>query len=239
MTQIDPVSMIKLSTTNTLDRYTIYKILSSSKISTTQKSNFIKKHASLIDELMENEITPKEFKQMMEQRPLIRFRPIKNSLTKHADDIILAKSLNIETKDIRKAINSVIDSNFEIHDRQKRDEIEKMKPYIYRHGTKAQVRAFLEYELSDVKTTLQNLYLTMSDNSGGLADYFSRPIHRMDNKTLENLYLIIDKSIDKSYKAGAISKEEKLAAAQWALIRIYQIQNNSKVIRAYQALQNL
>ena len=87
----------------------------------------------------------------MANRPLIKFRPLKNSFTKQGDDIILAQALDINKKDINKYIDSVIEGNFEIHDRQDKDNIEKLKTYVYRHGTKDQVIAFLEYELSDVK----------------------------------------------------------------------------------------
>lgn len=128
----------------------------------------------------------------MSERPLIRFRPLKNSFTKKGDTIILAKSLGIAEKDIKKYINSIIENNFEIQDNLKKDNIEKVKTYVFRHGTKAQVVSFLEYELSDAKTTLEKLYKTLEENSGGLCDYFSRPIHRMDNKTLGKLYNTIE-----------------------------------------------
>lgn len=79
----------------------------------------------------------------------------------------------------------------------------------------------------------------MENNSGGLADYFSRPIHRMDNITLSKLYNTIDKSLQTSADAGYIKRDELNSHAQWALVKIYEIQNNSKVIRAYQAYQDL
>ena len=97
----------------------------------------------------------------------------------------------------------------------------------------------MEYELSDAKTTLQKLYKTLEDNSGGLADYFSRPIHRMDNITLGKLYNTIDKSLKNSANAGYIKHEELNSHAEWALVRIYQIQNNSKLIKALEAYNSL
>lgn len=100
---------------------------------------------------------------------------------------ILAEALGIEKSEINKYINSIIDSNFLIQNKTDKDNIEKMKMYVFRHGTKKQVESFIEYELSDVKTTLQKLYKTLEYNSGGLTDYFSRPIHRMDNNTLARL----------------------------------------------------
>lgn len=228
--------MNKIQPINSIDALEVYKILSSEKLTDAQKAQFIKKNAVAIKNLAKTDITQNEFKELMTHRPLIRFRPLKNSFTKQGDDIMFAKSVGITKKEIKKYINSIIDNNFE---NQHPENIEKAKAYVYRHGTKAQVVSFLEYELSDVKTTLQKLYKTLEDNSGGLADYFSRPIHRMDNITLGKLYNTIDKSLKNSANAGYISKTDLNSHAQWALVRIYQIQNNSKVLRAYEAYKDL
>lgn len=228
--------MDKIQPINSLDALEVYKILSSQKLSNAQKAEFIKKNSKAIRNIAKTDITQSEFKELMAHRPLIRLRPLKNSFTKQGDDVMFAKSVGITKKEIRKYINSIIDNNFE---NQHPENIEKAKAYVYRHGTKAQVISFLEYELSDVKTTLQKLYKTLEYNSGGLADYFSRPIHRMDNITLGRLYNTIDKSLQKSAAAGYIKQNELNSHAQWALIKIYEIQNNSKLIRAYEAYNDL
>ncbi len=176
---------------------------------------------------------------LMEHRPLVRFRPLKNSFTKQGDDELLAQALNINKKDIKKYINSIISSNFEIHDRQKRDNIESTKSYVYRHGTKEQVVAYLEYELSDVKHVLQSLYKTLDENSGDFAGYFNRPIHRMDNRTMRKIYNVVEKSLKKSADGGFITSEQQQDAARWALVKIYQIQNNSRLIRACEAYREI
>lgn len=225
--------MNKIQPINSLD---VYKILSSEKLTDKQKAEFIKKNSTAIKNLAKTDITQSELKEILSHRPLIRFRPLKNSFTKQGDDIMFAKSIGITKKEIKKYINSIIDNNFE---NQHPENIEKTKAYVYRHGTKAQVISFLAYELSDVKTTLQKLYKTLEDNSGGLADYFSRPIHRLDNITLGKLYNTIDKSLRSSADAGYIKHDELNSHAQWALVRIYQIQNNSKVLRAYETYKNL
>ena len=98
---------------------------------------------------------------------------------------------------------------------------------------------FLEYELSDVKNVLDILYKTLDENSGGIAGYFSRPVHRMDNKTLTSIYRVIDNSLKNSMNAGYMDNEEYLRNSQKALIRIYEIQNNSRIIKAYHAYQDL
>ena len=228
--------MDKIQPINSLDALEVYKILSSEKLTNQQKAQFIKKNSIAIKSIAKSEITPAELKDIMSHRPLVRFRPLKNSFTKQGDDILFAKSIGITKKEIRKYINSIIDNNFE---NQHPDNLEKAKAYVYRHGTKAQVIAFLDYELSDVKTTLEKLYKTLEVNSGGLADYFSRPIHRMDNITLGKLYNTIDKNLKNSCDAGYIDKSQLNSHAEWALVKIYQIQNNSKLIRAYEAYQNL
>lgn len=231
--------MDRIQPIGSLNALEIHKILSSEKLTNGQKAEFIRKNNSAIKDVIKFEISTEEFKQIMENRPLIRFRPLKNSFTKQGDDILLAKALDINKKDIRKYINSIIDSNFEIHNRQELDSIEQAKSYVYRHGTKEQVIAFLEYELSDVKNVLQILYRTLADNTGGMADYFNRPIHRMDNLTMRRMYNVIDKSLNNSAACGCLDSERRQEAAEWALVRIYQIQNNSRLIRACEAYESL
>lgn len=231
--------MEKITGVNSIDTLKLHRILTSEKLTDKQKAEFIKKNTTAVKNIVKTEINKYEFEELMSERPLIRFRPLKNSFTKKGDTIILAKSLGIAEKDIKKYINSIIENNFEIQDNLKKDNIEKVKTYVFRHGTKAQLVSFLEYELSDAKTTLKKLYKTLEENSGGLCDYFSRPIHRMDNKTLGKLYNTIDKSLRSAEKSGVISKAEMNSTAEWALVKIYQIQNNSKLLRAYEIYNTL
>ena len=231
--------MDKIQAIDSIDNVTLQRILSSAKLTDTQKAEFIRKNSATIKNIMKTEISKSEFSEMMKGRPLVRLRPLKNSFTKKGDTILLAESLGLQERDIKKYINSIIETVFEIQNTRDKDNIEKVKAYVYRHGSKDQVVRFLEYELSDVKTTLAKLYKTLEDNSGGLADYFSRPIHRMDNNTLRKLYSTIDKSLRNSLNAGYMNSDECNSHAQWALVRIYQIQNNSKLIRAYEVYHDL
>lgn len=217
----------------------IQKILASQELTDKQKAAFIRNNVSEIKDVMKSEITEKEFVMMMHNRPLIKFRPLKNSFTKKGDKILLAKTLGIQEKDVNAYIKNIIDTNFDIRQNINASNIEEVKAYVYRHGTKSQVCAFLEYELSDVKNVLQRLYKTLDDNSGGLCDYFSRPIHRMDNITLGKLYNTIDKSLRCAAKSGFITDDECNSTAEWALVRIYQIQNNSKLIKALDTYNSL
>ena len=229
--------MDKISAISSIDSFELHKILTSNKLSNKQKVEFLKNNAHILKNISPENITKKELEQILKNRQLIRFRPLKNSFTKQGDMKLLAEALGIEKSEINKYINSVINTNFLIQNQTDIDNIEKMKMYVYRHGTKKQVESFLEYELSDVKTTLQKLYKTLEYDSGGLADYFSRPIHRMDNKTLARLYNIIDKSLKNSADAGYVTDIN--SHAEWALIKIYEIQNNSKLIKAYDLYNSL
>ena len=229
--------MDKISAINSIDAFELHKILTSNKLSNRQKVEFLKNNAHILKNVSTKNITKKELEQVLKNRPLIRFRPLKNSFTKQGDMTLLAETLGVEKSEINRCINSVIDSNFLIQNETDKDNIEKMKMYVFRHGTKKQVERFLEYELSDVKTTLQKLYKTLDYDSGGLADYFSRPIHRMDNNTLARLYKIIDKSLKNSADAGYVTDIN--SNAEWALIKIYEIQNNSKLIKAYDLYKSL
>ncbi len=231
--------MDRVNAISSLDSVRIHQVLASASLTDGQKVEFIKKNSSQIKSVLESEITKDEFKMLMEYRPLIRFRPLKNSFTKQGDVELLAQALNINKKDVRKYINSIIGSNFEIHNRQEKDNIESSKTYVYRHGTKEQVVAYLEYELSDVKNVLQCLYKTLDENTGGFAGYFNRPIHRMDNRTMRKIYNVVDKSLTKAANEGRITSKQQQDAAEWALVRIYQIQNNSRFIRACDAYREI
>ncbi len=218
--KIDAISALKITDISQLN-----------KLSASEKVDVIQKNPNLLSEI-KTTITKADYAQMMSQRPLIRFRPLKNSFVKKGDKIILAKSLDIDVSDVDSTIRSIIETNFEIQNAQTLDYIEKLKAYVYRHGKKDEVLAFLKYELSDVKTTLQMLYKTLDYETGGLCDYFQRPCHMMSNKTLKDIYEIIDESLKNANNSNTISDEVYYQSANWALKRIYQIQNDSRVIRA-------
>ena len=227
---------LKISPINALN---IEKVLSSSKITDAQKAQYILENKQQIHHIMQTEITKDDFVYMMKTRPLVRFKPIKNSFTKRGDKVILAKSLGIPESKIESYIENIIETNFEIKDDVTRDNIQQIKTYVYRHGKKDEVAAFLDYELSDINTMLKNLYKTLDDELVGMASYFVRPIHRMDNFTLEKLYNIIDRRIREAEQAGVITSDKSLEISRWALVRIYQIQNNSKLIHAFNAYKDL
>ncbi len=218
----------------------VRRVLLSNQLTDVQKTEFLKQHEHVIRHTLAPEtITKSEFKMIMQNRPLVRFRPLRNSFTKQGDKVLLAKTLGVEPKEIDNYINAIIKNDFAIIHEASEDDIEKVRTYVYRHGTKEQVVDYLGHELSDTKTVLIKLYETLRDHSGGLADYFSRPIHRMSNRTLVQLYDTIDKSLRAGVVSGDITAEKCDSTAEWALVRIYEIQNNSKLIKAHDKFREL
>ncbi len=224
-----------------VDLYTVQKVLRSANLTDSQKVQFMKNHSTEITKIAEHQITSSDYKTIMSNRPLIKFKPIRNSYTKAGDKRILAKSLNISTADVDNYIKNM---NLQIMSAEDINNIdpenfEKVKAYVYRHGKKEQLINFLDYELSHAKHILKLLYSSLEYHTGGVADYFIRPIHKLDNKTMLGIYTTIDKNLKKSASAGQIDDVQSREAAEWALARIYQIQNNTKLINAVKLYREL
>lgn len=219
----------------------LYKIMASSKITESQKTDFVRKNKSQIEKIINYEISTHDFKTIMDKRPLKKFRPLRNSFTKKGDKLILAKALGIQPSNVDSYIKNVSTSINSIDNINclSPEKIDMLKTYVYRHGSKDDLVNFLDYELKKSKNLVTTLYKTLTYYSGGVADYFIRPIHRMDNKTLIRVYNIIDKNIKESESMGLISEAESNKIAKWALIRIYKIQNNSKLINAIKTYKEL
>lgn len=226
---------MKIDKINDLNFDKIYNILTSNKITETQKTNFILANRVQIKNIIESSINHVDFKALMQNRTIQKFRPLKNSYTKMGDKIILAKALGIpqdklpaHIKDLVKKINELEDLNI-----LNPSNMEMIKTYVYRHGSKDELVTFLDYELTVTKDKIKCIYRNLQYYSGGVADYFIRPIHRMDNKTLVKVYSVINKGIKSAEKNGEISQAESIKFAKWAIIQIYKIQNNSKLINAF------
>lgn len=220
---------------------TLMKVLSSYNITEIEKNNFVNKYKPEIKQIMEAKISSMDYKTLMQKRGLKKFRPLKNSFTKKGDKILLAKALNINPSQVSDYVKNVSSSIQEIDniDFLSPEKIELLKIYVYRHGTKDELVSFLDLELTKSKDLTKSLYHTLSYYSGGIADYFIRPIHRMDNGTLLKIFKIINKHIEKSISEGKLTDANAKSIAKWALIRIYQIQNNSKLINALKTYKML
>ena len=225
---------MKVEKVDAIDFNKVYKILTSNKISDAQKTQFMKNNSVAIQKAMAANISSAEFKTLMDSRALVKFRPLKNSFTKRGDKILLAKALQLPPAEIPQYIKKVSEtiSKVEKLDFIPNDKMESIKTYVYRHGSKDELVAFLDYELTKSQDKVKTLYRTLEYHNGGVADYFIRPIHRMDNKTLVKIYKMVDKHIKIARNSGQVSEAESEKLAKWALIKIYKIQSNSKLINA-------
>ena len=212
----------------------LYKVLSSTKLTEVEKTKFVQVNKTQIAKVLDAKISSTDYKILMKNRNLKKFRPLKNSFTKKGDKLILAKALGINPSELSSYIK-IAKENFE--DISKIDfltpeKMELLKTYIYRHGSKDDLVTFLDYELTKSNDKLKSIYSTLQYYSGGIADYFIRPIHKLDNQTLIRIYDVITKHIEQSETQGLYSEAEQKKTALWALGRIYEVQNNSKLINA-------
>lgn len=237
------IAFMQIDKISSLDYITVHNILTSNKISEAQKVQFVRNNKSEISKIVEHHIaiSGKDFSALMKNRPLIKFRPLKNSFTKRGDKILLAQTLGIEPVEVPDYIENIKDDMKEVDELKflPKDEFDAIKTYVYRHGSKDDVIEFLDYELKNTKDILKSLYTTLEYHTGGVADYFIRPIHRFDNKTLVKIYNVIDKNLHEARANGKIEEEENLNIAKWALYRIYEIQNNNKFINAVKTYKTL
>lgn len=232
----------KINPVGDLDLYMVREVITSSKITADQKIKFIKKNHSEISHLVDEKISSSDFKTIMNNRPLRLFKPLKNSYTKAGDKKLLAIALGIKPNEVDNYIKNI---NLQVRSMQdintmgiSKDNYEEVKTYIFRHGEKEQVINFLDYELSHAKNILHVLYHTLEYNSGGVADYFIRPIHRLDNGTMLGIYNVVDKNLKAGRASGKISDVQAQETAEWALARIYKIQNNQRLQNAIKLKKN-
>ena len=217
-----------------LDFDKVYKVLNSSSLSEVQKTEFVLQNRSEIKKLVKIAINDKNYKALMDNRTLQKFRPLKNSYTKWGDKILLAQALDIPVSTVPKYIKNVVKI---MHDIKKikmvpSSTLEMLKTYVYRHGSKDELVLFFDYELNNAKNKIKCIQQNLTYYSGGVADYFIRPIHRMDNKTLVRLFDVVNKYVSQSQQNGQITQSEAAEFAKWSLVQIYTIQNNSKLINA-------
>lgn len=213
---------------------TLHKVLTSNQLTEVQKTKFVLANKLEISKVLDAKISSADYKILMKNRNLKKFRPLKNSFTKKGDKIILAKALGITPSEIAGYIKTAKENIYDIKkiDFLTPEKMELLKIYIYRYGSKDDLVRFLDYELTQTKDLLKTLYTTLQYYSGGVADYFIRPIHRMDNKTLIRLFDVIDRHIKLDELEGRFTEADSKKNALNALARIYEIQQNSKFINA-------
>lgn len=217
-----------------LDIYTLRKVLISGDLTDYDKMRFIQKHKMQIHHMMEVKLSNSEFLDMMQSRPLVLFRPFKNSYTKWGDKIILSKTLDVSPSKIADYIKNVTEAMGDLNKMNNLplDKMDTIKTYVFRHGTQSQVVTFLDYELKHSKDFLKTLHSTLEYGNGGMADYFVRPIHRMKNQTMIDLYNVVETNLNSVHNSGLITEDQKTKASEWAIMQILNIQNNSKFSNA-------
>ena len=216
-----------------LDLYSLYKIMSSPKLDDYQKLEFVRINRNEIKHLMDRKISNPEFFNMMQNRPLIKFRPIKNSYTKWGDKILLSKSLGILPSQVSDYVKNVTNAIADIKQMKNMpiDKLDSIKTYVYRHGSSEQVTIFLDYELKNSKDFLKTLRNTLSYGMGGVAEHYARPVHRLTNKTLINLFNVIHDNLDIAETKGIVTSGQKEQIAHEVLVRLYSIQQDQKIIK--------
>ena len=199
---------MKIDRIEHLDLEALKNVLSSTQITDSQKVQFVNKYKPEIEQIIKTQISNMDFRTIMQKRALIKFRPLKNSFTKKGDKIILAKALNINPSEVSNYIKNVASAmnNIDNIHGLTPEKMDMLKTYVYRHGSKDELVAFLDYELTQSKNIVESLYKTLNYYSGGIADYFIRPIHRMDNKTLVK---IAKKNYNKNMKVLIATKNQK------------------------------
>ena len=214
-----------------IDVYSLRHILASDALTDVQKINFIKRNSTEIKGILEIELGTDDFNKIMANRPLMIFKPIKNVFTKKGDRMLLAKTLEIplnELDDFVKKATKTLPKRDEIGLIPK-DKLDAIKTYVFRHGSKEQVIEFLDYELSTSKEIKKTLRKTLQYTTGGVADYFARPIHRMDNRTMVALFNVVYKNIVEQKQLGFLSENDAFKISNASLARIYQLKENSKL----------
>ena len=194
------------------------------------------------------QMSPKEYKTLLKSRPLIKYRPLKNSLAKRIDKSLLAEGLNIPEDDIEDYISGIVKNNFEedsivklnknLNKTIKQSEINMIRNYVYRHGKKNEVIAYLDNELSIAKDILKTLYKTLDDELSGVSSYYSRPCHPLSDNDAEKMHNVIQKNLNNAEMSGQISKADKLEAADYALNKIKLIQDNPDLRQAFRFVWN-
>lgn len=226
--QVDRVDIIQ--PVNNLDFDKLRDIMTSSKITKNQKIQFLNDNHSEIKSIIDGKISSSDFKMIMENRHLELLRPLKNRYTRLGDRRILAMALGIKPYEVNGYIRNLTHKIHSMKDLKSlhipKDVYDEVRTYVFRHGTKSQVINFLDYELHHTKDILKSVYSTLEYNSGGVADYFLYPVHRLDNSTVLKVFDKIHTNLQDNASKGNITNVQAMDTAEWAIAKIYRIQNN-------------
>ena len=204
--------------------------MTSSRINEAEKIKFLNENHDKIKNLATEKISGTDYEMMIENRPLKLQNPLKNVYIKFVDWKITALALGIKPSEVKQYMGDIVNKLESMEDLKtlgiSEDIYKQIKTHVYRMGSKKQVITNLDYELSHSENILDTLYHTLDYNSIGIANYFMFPHRRLDDSTLIKIYNVVDKNLKLSSESGKISETTALEAAEWALAKIYDIQNN-------------
>lgn len=213
-----------------LDLYKVREIVTSNKITQTEKIKFLQENHERIKSLVEEKISGTDYEKMIDVRPLKLQNPLKNIGIKYVDWKLTAHALGIKPSEVRGYMGDIVNKLESMEDLKTlgitEDVYKTIRTHVYRMGSKKQVIINLDYELHHTENILDTLYHTLDYNSLGIANYFMFPHRRLDNKTMLKVYNVIDKNLKSCSESGRISESNALSTAEWALAKIYEIQNN-------------
>jgi len=226
-----------------LDLNRVREIMTSNKISQTDKIKFLNENQATIKSLAEKKISGTDYEALMEIRPLKLQNPLKNVYIKFVDWKITAQALGVKPSEVKRYMGNIVDKLESMEDLKalgiSEDVYKQIRTHVYRMGSKKQVITNLDYELHHTENILDSLYHTLDYNSCGIANYFMFPHRRLDNVTLIKVYNVIDKNLKSHSASGKISEANALQTAEWALAKIYEIQNNQHFQNAIKLRQEL
>lgn len=227
----------------TLDLCRVREVMTSNRITATEKINFLKENHDVIKSLAEQKISGAEYETMIGVRPLKLQNPLKNIGIKYVDWKLTAEALGIKPSEVKGYMGDIVDKLVTMEDLKtlgiSEDVYKTIRTHVYRMGSKKQVITNLDYELHHTENILDTLYHTLDYNSCGIANYFMFPHRRLDNNTLIKIYNVIDKNLKSSSAAGRITEANALQASEWALAKIYDIQNNQHFLNLIKLKQEL
>ena len=213
-----------------LDLYKVREIMTSNKITQTEKIKFLNENHATIKSLAEQKISGAEYEKMIDARPLKLQNPLKNIGIKYVDWKLTAHTLGIKPSEVKGYMGDIVNKLETMEDLKtlgiSEDVYKTIRTHVYRMGSKKQVITNLDYELHHTENILDSLYHSLDYNSCGIANYFMFAHRRLDNKTLIKIYNVIDKNLKLHTASGKISEANALQTAEWALAKIYDIQNN-------------
>jgi hypothetical protein len=182
-----------------LDLYKVREIMTSNKISQTDKIKFLNENHDTIKSLAEQKISGVEYEKMIDVRPLKLQNPLKNIGIKYVDWKLTAHALGIKPSEVKGYMGDIVNKLESMEDLKtlgiSEDVYKTIRTHVYRMGSKKQVITNLDYELHHTENILDTLYHTLDYSSLGIANYFMFPHRRLDNKTLIKIYNVIDKNL--------------------------------------------